>query len=85
MPVLLRSQIPESEVIRQTQAIEHICIAADCNSRDCPLLMRLGLNKAKYLTAGASAVAINPELKKISHQSWAIGDLSLIYLFIISH
>jgi hypothetical protein len=60
---VLRSQIPESEAIRPTQAIEHICITADRN-RDCPLLMRLSLNKAKYFDSLAPAVAINNELKK---------------------
>ncbi|WP_293133217.1 hypothetical protein [Microcoleus sp. bin38.metabat.b11b12b14.051] len=72
MPVLLRSQIQESEAIRQTQAIEHICIAADRN-RDCALLMRRGWNTAKYLTTGASAVEINNELKKIISSSVSLS------------
>ncbi|WP_445173203.1 hypothetical protein [Microcoleus sp.] len=46
MSVVLRSQIQESEAIRQTQAIEHICITADPN-RDYPLLMRDALINAQ--------------------------------------
>ncbi|MEG4323034.1 MULTISPECIES: hypothetical protein [unclassified Microcoleus] len=77
MSVVLRSQIPESEAIGPTQAIEHICITTDRN-RDCAILMRRGLNKAKYFDNLALAVAINNELKKIisssviSHRSLAI-------------
>ncbi|MCY7383040.1 MAG: hypothetical protein LH628_10770 [Microcoleus sp. CAN_BIN18] len=38
MSVMLRSQIPESEAIRPTQAIEHICLTTGGN-RDCAILM----------------------------------------------
>ena len=77
---MLRSQIQESEAIRQTQAIEHICITADPN-RDYPLLMRDALNKAKYFDNLASAVALNNELEKknlFRPQSSVIGNRSLI-------
>ena len=60
---MLRSQIQESEAIRQTQAIEHISITADANI-DYPLLMRDPLNKAKYFDNLASAAEINNEQKK---------------------
>ena len=72
---MLRSQIQESEAIRQTQAIEHICITADPN-RDYPLLMRNAFNKANYFDNLASAVALNNELEKknlFPHQSSVIG------------
>ncbi|MEG3896010.1 MULTISPECIES: hypothetical protein [unclassified Microcoleus] len=62
MSVVLRSQIQESEAIRQTPAIEHISITPRSN-RDCPLLMRDPLNKAKYFD-NLSAVEINNEQKK---------------------
>ncbi|MEG4396084.1 hypothetical protein [Microcoleus sp. BROC3] len=88
MSVVLRAQIQESEAIRPTQAIAPICITAGSN-REFPLLiMREPLNKAKYLDNLASAVGINNQKKinfVISHQSSVIGNLSLIYLFIISH
>ncbi|MEG4803863.1 hypothetical protein QUB63_00375 [Microcoleus sp. ARI1-B5] len=88
MSVVLRSQIQESEAIRPTQAIEHICITADRN-RDCPLLMRLGLNKAKYFDNRASVVAINIELKNnnfvISHQSSVIGHWRSVTNLFIYH
>ncbi|MEO6860830.1 MAG: hypothetical protein ABI180_04730 [Microcoleus sp.] len=75
MSLVLRSQIQESEAIRQTQAIEHIYITADRN-RDCALLMRLSLKKAKYFNNLVSAVTINNQLKEsslvISHRSLAI-------------
>ena len=83
---MLRSQIQESEAVRQTQAIEHIYTTPDLN-RDCPLLMRLSLlNKARYFDSLTLVVEINNELKKvislsvISHWSSVIGYLSLIYL-----
>jgi hypothetical protein len=80
---VLRSQIQASEAIRQTQAIEHICITAD-PKRDYPLLMREALinvmrnvfNKPKYFDNLASAVALNNELQKnnlFRHQSSVIG------------
>lgn len=39
LSVVLRSQIQKSEVIRQTQAIEHICLATPSN-RDRTVLKR---------------------------------------------
>jgi hypothetical protein len=75
LSVVLRSQIQASEAIRQTQAIEHICITADPD-RDYPLLMRDVFNKPKYFDNLASAVALNNELEKknlFRHQSSVIG------------
>ena len=72
---MLPAQIQESEAIGQTQAIGHICIAADSN-RDCRLLiMREPLNKAKYFDNLASAVGINNQQKnnEFRHQSSVIG------------
>jgi hypothetical protein len=72
---VLRSQIQASEAIRQTQAIEHICITAGPD-RDYPLLMRKAFNKAKYFDHLASAVALNNQLEKknlFRHQSSVIG------------
>jgi hypothetical protein len=77
---VLRSQIQASEAIRQTQAIEHICITADPD-RDYPLLMRKAFNKAKYFDHLASAVALNNQLEKknlFRHQSSVISHRSLV-------
>ncbi|MEG3841397.1 hypothetical protein [Microcoleus sp. herbarium14] len=68
MSVVLRSQIQESEAIRQTQAIEHICITPASN-RDSPLLRRDTLNTANYSDRLDSALAINNELRKIISSS----------------
>ncbi|MCZ0901776.1 hypothetical protein ON021_17920, partial [Microcoleus sp. HI-ES] len=48
LSVLLPAQIQESEAIRQTQAIGHICITADSNRDGRLLIMREPLNKTKY-------------------------------------
>jgi len=59
---VLRSQIQESEAIRQTQAIEHLCLTTGSN-RDCAILMYGGLTVQVFLQP-QSAVAINNEIKK---------------------
>ncbi|MEG4283876.1 hypothetical protein QUB68_12165 [Microcoleus sp. A006_D1] len=73
MSVVLRSQIPESEAIRQTQASEHICFTTGGN-RDSAILMRGALTLQVFLQP-QSAVAINNEIKNfqvISHRSLVI-------------
>ena len=83
---MLRSQIQASEAIRQTQAIEHICITAD-PKRDYPLLRLNVFNKPKYFDNLASAVALNNELEKklFPHQSSVIGHRSLVTNLVIYH
>jgi hypothetical protein len=69
--------------MRQTQAIEHICITAGPD-RDYPLLMRDAFNKAaKYFDNINQRFPLIMNSKKriyfvISHQSSVIGDRSLI-------
>ncbi|MEG4986481.1 hypothetical protein QUB08_12025 [Microcoleus sp. BR0-C5] len=75
MSVVLPAQIQESEAIRQTQAIGHICLTADSNRDGRLLIMREPLNKAKYFDNLASAVGINNQQKnnEFCHQSSVIG------------
>ena len=55
LSVVLRSQIQESEAIRQTQAIEHIRLTTRSH-RDSTILKRGALNQAKYFDNLASVV-----------------------------